>query len=78
MRIDPRALIGGGLLAAALSGCVSLLRGDAFLTGVWVKQPVPGIGKISTVLLFDIGVYLVVIGTTMLMILMLARPEEES
>jgi multicomponent Na+:H+ antiporter subunit B len=77
LRIDPRVLIGGGLLVAALSGCVAVFRGNAFLTGVWVAEPVPGIGKVSTVLLFDVGVYLVVLGTTMLMILMLARPEEE-
>ena len=32
----------------------------------------PGIGKVSTVLLFDVGVYLVVVGTSLLMVLTLA------
>ena len=77
LRIDPRVLIGGGLLVSALSGCVALFSGLPFLTGAWVKEPVPGIGKVSTVLLFDVGVYLVVLGTTMLIILTLADPEED-
>lgn len=77
LRIDPRVLIGGGLLASALSGSLALFQGSPFLTGAWLKKPVPGIGKVSTVLLFDVGVYLVVLGTTMLIILTLASPEEE-
>jgi multicomponent Na+:H+ antiporter subunit B len=77
IRIDPRALIGLGLLTAALSGCVALFAGRPFATGAWVAEPVPGIGKVSTVLLFDVGVYLVVLGTTLLIILTLARPGEE-
>ena len=77
LRVDPRVLIGLGLLTAALSGCVALLAGRPFLTGLWATRPVPGLGKVSTVLLFDIGVYLVVIGTTLLIILTLATREEE-
>ena len=72
LHIDPRALIGGGLLAALGAGLAPLFQGRPFLTGLWVKQPVPGIGKISTVLLFDLGVYLVVAGTTLLMVLTLS------
>ena len=56
LRVDPRVLIGLGLLTAALSGCVALLAGRPFLTGLWATRPVPGLGKVSTVLLFDIGV----------------------
>jgi len=78
LHLDPRVLIGAGLLTAALSGCVALLEGRPFLTGYWAARAVPGLGKVSTVLLFDIGVYLVVIGTTMLIILTLANPEEEA
>jgi len=77
LRVDPRILIGLGLLTAALSGCVALLAGRPFLTGYWATRTVPGLGKVSTVLLFDIGVYLVVIGTTLLIILTLATREEE-
>lgn len=35
LRVDPRALIGAGLLAASLSGVVSLFSGRPFLTGRW-------------------------------------------
>lgn len=77
VRIDPRLLIGVGLLASAVSGCVALFQGLPFATGIWGAKPVPGIGKISTVLLFDVGVYVVVLGTTLLIILTMANPEEE-
>ena len=72
LRIDPRTLIGGGLLASLGAGLAPLFRGQPFLTGLWAAQPVPGIGKVSTVLLFDVGVYLVVAGTTLLMVLTLS------
>ena len=77
IRIDPRLLIGIGLLTSAISGCVALFQGLPFATGAWAARPVPGIGKVSTVLLFDVGVYIVVLGTTLLIILMLANPEED-
>ncbi len=77
LRVDPRTLIGAGLLLALAAGLVPVFRGDPFLTGVWAEGKVPGIGKVSTVLLFDIGVYLVVAGTTLLMVLSLAAGDEE-
>ena len=72
LRVDPRTLVGVGLLTALAAGLVAVVRGRPFLTGLWGKQPVPGIGKVSTVLLFDVGVYLVVAGTTLLMVMTLA------
>jgi multicomponent Na+:H+ antiporter subunit B len=79
LRIDPRILIGVGLATAMASGLPALLRGQDYLTGIWGKGVVPGIGKLSTVLVFDIGVYLVVAGTSLLMVLTLAdgATEEE-
>jgi multicomponent Na+:H+ antiporter subunit B len=78
LRVDPRLVIGVGLLASTLSGCLALFLGKPFLTGVWGSRPVPGIGKVSTVLLFDVGVYLVVAGTALLILLSLGRGEDES
>jgi len=72
LRVDPRTLIGVGLLAALGAGLAPVFMDQPFLTGLWAKQPVPGIGKVSTVLVFDVGVYLVVAGTTILMVMMLA------
>lgn len=66
--LDPRRLIGLGLLLAVSSGIIALVVGQPFLTGLWVPQPVPVLGKIGTPLLFDVGVYLAVIGVVLLII----------
>jgi len=73
LRVQPITLVGGGLLVAAISGVLALLTGRPFLTGLWYARPIPGIGQISTVLTFDIGVYLVVLGTTLLIVFTLAE-----
>ena len=73
LRGRPMFLVGVGLLVAAASGAAALLVGRPFLTGLWLTRPIPGIGKISTLLTFDIGVYLVVLGTTLLILFTLAE-----
>ena len=75
LRSDPRVLIGVGLLAALTSGLVSLLGGQPFMTGQWASFPLPGMGTVDlgTPLLFDIGVYLVVLGTNLTIMLSLAE-----
>ena len=52
-----------GVLLAAVSGLPALLLGDAYLTHLWTTLPL-GITdlKVSTVLIFDLGVYLCVWG----------------
>lgn len=65
LAVEPRTLAGLGLLIAVGSGLVGLLAGDPFLTGHWLAWPIPGVGKVGTVILFDLGVYLVVVGTTL-------------
>lgn len=73
--LDPRLLIGGGLLTALASGCVSLVNGQPFLTSQWSKLHLPGFGlvELSTPLFFDLGVYLTVLGVTLTIILALAE-----
>lgn len=66
--VDPRTLIYIGLLAAAISGLPALFGGLDFMTGLWSTQALPVIGKLGTPLLFDVGVYLVVIGITLTII----------
>ena len=65
--VDTRSLIGVGLLLAFLSGAASLLVGQPFMTGQWFATPLPGDATftVGTPLVFDIGVYLVVIGVTL-------------
>jgi multicomponent Na+:H+ antiporter subunit B len=74
LRLDPRTMIGVGLVTAAGSGLVALWHGQPFLTGLWLPYPIPFLGKLGTVLFFDLGVYLVVLGTTLLVLFTL---EEE-
>jgi multicomponent Na+:H+ antiporter subunit B len=65
VRVDPRALAGFGLLVALASGAIGLLSGRQFLAGVWAVRVIPGIGKLGTPLLFDLGVFLVVVGAVL-------------
>ena len=62
--LDPEALTGIGLAAAILAGIVGLVFNDTFLTYTYASAELPLIGdvKISTLLLFDVGVYILVIG----------------
>ena len=68
LRIDPIALSGIGVAAALAAGFWGLLGGGSFLKGLWTT--IGGL-KIGTPLLFDIGVYLVVIGGVLTMVLSL-------
>lgn len=60
----PLAISGSGLLLAALSGLFSIFMSVPLLTGIWgsLNLFVTTI-DISTVVTFDIGVYLVVLGS---------------
>jgi multicomponent Na+:H+ antiporter subunit B len=59
--VDPRTLIAAGLLVATAAGIWALAAGKPLLTGLWR-------GGLGTPLVFDVGVYLVVIGGTLLMV----------
>jgi multisubunit Na+/H+ antiporter MnhB subunit len=76
IRIDPRTLSMVGLAMALGSGIFSLLVGSAFFTGIWwtIRIGDKAVVDLSTPLLFDTGVYLVVIGAVLT--LMLALEEE--
>jgi multicomponent Na+:H+ antiporter subunit B len=75
LRIDPRTLVPLGLLIALGSGTVPLILGEPFLSGMWFTVYVPGLEELTlgTPLIFDCGVYLVVLGVTLTMILTLAE-----
>jgi multicomponent Na+:H+ antiporter subunit B len=64
LRFDPLSIAGFGIAIAILSGLLSIFLGNPFMTSIWVyldlgDSEVP----LSTPLIFDIGVYLVVFGT---------------
>jgi len=75
LRLSPRTLIGLGLLVALGSGCVSLVAGKPFMTGQWgaVQIYSDEIWHLGTPFFFDVGVYLVVIGAVLTIILSLAE-----
>ncbi len=60
----PLTIAGFGLAAATIAGIVSIFAGVPFMTGLWIYPRLFGIElPLSTVMLFDTGVYLVVVGT---------------
>ena len=71
--VDTRTLIGIGLLVALFSGMLPMFSGHVFLTGVWWTLSKGS--YIGTPVLFDLGVYLAVMGVTLTIIF--AMEEEE-
>jgi len=72
--VDPRRLMALGLTLALASGFGGVAAGQPFLTGQWAEIVVPVVGKIGTPLVFDLGVYLAVLGVSLTMLFAL---EEE-
>jgi multicomponent K+:H+ antiporter subunit A len=75
LRILPVKWIGGGLLLAALTGAASMLLGEAFLTSYFRYVELPLIGKlpVASATLFDLGVFGLVVGATVLMLIAIAH-----
>ena len=69
-RVRPHVLLGVGLLLAVTTGLVSLVQGHDFLESAILKVTLPVIGpaKTSSVLFFDTGVYLVVLGMVLMLL----------
>ena len=67
--LQPPTLLGLGLLLALASGLPAALRGQPFLTSQWVDVGL----SVGTPLVFDIGVFLVVIGVVLMMTFTLAE-----
>ena len=67
--VDPSRLIAAGLLLALGSGLLPLLWNQAFLTARWFA-PEAGLGS---PLIFDLGVFFVVIGVVLTMTFMLGE-----
>jgi multicomponent K+:H+ antiporter subunit A len=75
MRIHPQYSIGMGLLLAGGAGCAAWLMSRNFLSNLAWHGQVPLIGELhlSSTLIFDLGVYLLVVGATVLMLIALAH-----
>lgn len=70
LRCDPRTITAIGLAVALCSGLPGLLEGASFLTGIWWKLPFLEIG---TPIVFDLGVYLVVLGVLLTLVFSLGE-----
>ncbi|MCK0169093.1 Na+/H+ antiporter subunit B [Jannaschia sp. S6380] len=77
LRIDPQTIAMAGLGVALISGLAGIIPGDAPFTGLWLflgaTEDEKGL-PLSTILVFDIGVYLVVLGAVLTLVFAL---EEE-
>jgi multicomponent K+:H+ antiporter subunit A len=75
LRVLPLRWIGAGLLLAVCTGLGSLLFGRPFLTSHFQYLELPLLGRVplATALLFDLGVFAVVVGATILMLIALAH-----
>lgn len=73
----PMSVAGFGLLVSTLSGFLSIFAGVPFMTGLWIYPHLFGVEiALSSVMSFDIGVYLVVVGA--ITSIALALEEKES
>ena len=73
--IAPYTLIALGLLVAFGSGIFSFFNDQPFMTGEWSVLKIPWLNNlpIGTPLVFDLGVYLAVIGVTTTIVFSLAE-----
>ena len=75
LRLRPRLWVGTGLLIAAGTALASLAFGRPFLTTYFGYADLPVIGRVPTAsaLIFDIGIFALVVGATLLMLVALAH-----
>lgn len=65
LRVSPGAFVPVGLSMTTLSAIIPMLNGDPIMTAIWLESPLPVIGTVGSALVFDIGVFTVVIGITL-------------
>ncbi|HSO18952.1 MAG TPA: Na+/H+ antiporter subunit B [Desulfosarcina sp.] len=73
LRSDPLGFIAWGLFLAVGSGLFAIPAGRPYLTGLWwpPDTAVQGAISVGTPVLFDVGVFLVVLGSILTLILQL-------
>lgn len=64
IQFHPMTIAGAGLFLSTISGLASIFAGVPFMSGLWIYPHIFGVElPLSTVMSFDIGVYLVVVGS---------------
>jgi multicomponent K+:H+ antiporter subunit A len=75
LRVHPQYWIAVGLLSAGAAGICSWFAAEPFLTSIEWHGELFLLGELhlSSTLLFDLGVYMVVVGATVLMLIAIAH-----
>lgn len=74
----PMSIAGAGLLLSTMSGMISVIFGVPFMTGLWIYPEFFGLEvPLATVISFDVGVYLVVVGSITSIALALEEREDD-
>jgi len=76
--VDFKKLAAAGVIVAVLTGTASFIFDVPFLTQsfTYVKLPLLGKTELATAVIFDLGVYMAVIGTTMTIITSISEDEK--
>lgn len=71
IKLRPQTLIGIGLLLVLIAALLPTFFSIEILTGLWIKANIPVLGTlhVGTPLIFDTGVYAVVIGVILTIII---------
>ncbi len=80
LKIDMHWVIGVGLLIATVTGLVSMGLGYPFLstTFTYITWPVVGKFEVASAIAFDLGVFLVVVGATVMSLVQLGKLSDAS
>ncbi len=72
--VRPATLLGVGPLVALTSGLAALIHRQPFMTALWTEVPLGGTAvALGTPLVFDVGVFLAVIGVVLTIVFTLAE-----
>lgn len=73
LRVDTLTIICLGLFFALVAGLIPVFFNDSFLTGLWSSYELPPFVPFDagTPILFELGVYLVVVGSVMTILISL-------
>ncbi|MBM3927958.1 MAG: Na(+)/H(+) antiporter subunit B, partial [Sphingomonadales bacterium] len=72
LRVDPLTLVAAGLACVLVSGLAGFAGGGAYLTHLWSDAGAV-LPKLGTTMVFDLGVYLVVLGAVLTFLFGLQR-----
>ncbi|MBN2646823.1 MAG: monovalent cation/H+ antiporter subunit A [Thiotrichales bacterium] len=80
LKIDMHLVIGLGLLIATATGLAAILVGYPFLTSAFthIHWPIVGDFELASAIAFDLGVFLVVVGSSVLSLVQLGKLSQSS